>query len=300
MNRLFKSIFLVALPCSLLAMAAMGGAGPKEVTFAKDVAPIIYNRCVECHRPGEAAPMSLVTYKDVRPWAKSIKEKVVNRSMPPWLAEPGHGNFENARHLTQKEIDTISAWADGGAIKGDDSQMPPLPRFEQGWTHGKPDVVIALDKEVPVPAEGVVDYQYFTVPTNFTEDRWVQAAEIRPSNRKVVHHIIVFVQEPKAGGQTSQPTGRADRGFKLAGYAPGEQPKVFPKGTAKLVKVGSNLVFQMHYTPTGEAATDRFIHRPLLRARAGKKTGAHRHGHQSLIRHTAQRREPRGEIKLDG
>jgi hypothetical protein len=178
--------------------------------------------------------------------------------MPPWLADPAHGQFFNERRLSQKEIDTIAAWADSGAAKGDDSDLPATPKFAEGWILGKPDAVISLKEEIPVPAEGVIPYKNFTVPTNFKEDRWIQAAEIRPSNRKVVHHIIVYVQE--AGGKregSREEDVRIDRGFKLAGFAPGEQPKVFPKGTARLIKAGSVLTFQMHYTPSGEPASDR-------------------------------------------
>ena len=256
-NRLFQMGVLAAGVCLTVVIGvAASGSSNGKMTFTRDVAPIFYNRCVECHRPGEIAPMSLMTYNEARPWARSIKEKVVGRTMPPWLADPSYGHFENDRRLSQKEIDTISAWVDAGAPKGDDKDLPALPKFEQGWTLGKPDLVISLQEDVPVPADGVVPYKYFSVPTNFKEDRWVQAAEIRPGNRKVVHHIIVFVQEPgdkKTGGEGD---GTA-RGFKLAGFAPGEQPKVFPKGTAKLIKAGSVLNFQMHYTPNGQPATDR-------------------------------------------
>jgi len=243
----------------------------RTVSFTKDVAPIFYARCAECHRPGEVAPMSLLTYAEARPWARAIKEKVVSRVMPPWLADPAYGHFENDRRLTDKEIETISAWVDGGAAKGNDSDLPPLPKFEPGWTLGKPDVIIPLESEVDVPAEGVVPYKYFSVPTNFKEDKWVQAAEIRPSNRKVVHHIIVFVQEP---GQKSEGEAavRSGQGFKLAGFAPGEQPKVFPAGTAKLIKAGSKLNFQMHYTPNGAASKDRsYIGLYFAKSPIGKK-----------------------------
>src|SRR5262249_55589537 len=145
-----------------------------KVTFARDVAPIFYKRCAECHRPGEIAPMSLLTYQDARPWAKAIKEKVLERAMPPWLADPRYGRFENDRRLSQKEIETIAAWVDGGAAKGNDSELPPAPKFEEGWTLGRPDAVIALQDEMEVPATGVIPYKYYTVPTNFAEDKWIQ------------------------------------------------------------------------------------------------------------------------------
>ena len=256
-NRLIQLGALAFGACSLFALG-VSASGPTaaRVTFTRDVAPILYNRCVECHRAGEIAPMALITYNETRPWAKSIKQKVVDRSMPPWLASPENTHFKNNRRLSQKEIDTITAWVDAGAPKGDDADLPVPPKFEEGWAIGKPDAIIYLDQEMAVPAEGVIPYKYLTVQTNFNEDKWVQAAEIRAGNRKVVHHVIVFVQEP--GAKNDQAVeGRGSRGVKLCGFAPGEQPKVFPPGTGRLIKKGSKLTFQMHYTPNGEATTDR-------------------------------------------
>jgi hypothetical protein len=200
--------------------------------------------------------MSLLSYNETRPWAKAIKEKVLDRSMPPWLGSAENHQFKNDRRLSQKEIDTIAAWVDAGAPRGDDHDLPAQPKFEQGWSIGKPDAVISLDQAVAVPAEGVIPYKYLTVQTNFSEDKWVQAAEIRPGNRRVVHHVIIFVQEP---GNRTELAGeaRGGLGYKLCGFAPGEQPKVFPPGTARLIRKGSKLTFQMHYTPNGEATTDR-------------------------------------------
>jgi len=256
-NRSLSLGLLAACACFLfIAGAAASDSNHAKITFTKDVAPIFYNRCVECHRPGEVAPMSLIAYSDARPWAKSVKQKVLDRSMPPWLASAENTHFKNDRRLSQKEIDTITAWVDGGAIKGNDEDLPAPPKFEEGWAIGKPDAVLSLEETVPVPAEGVIPYKYLTVQTNFNEDKWVQAAEIRPGNRKVVHHIIVYVQEPGGKTELSGET-RGGRGFKLCGYAPGEQPKVFPAGTARLIKKGSKLSFQMHYTPNGEETTDR-------------------------------------------
>ena len=220
-SRLFRVGALAVGLCSLLVFGvAAGGSSNAKVTFTKDVAPILYNRCVECHRAGEVAPMALITYNETRPWAKAIKQKVVDRSMPPWLASPENTHFKNERRLSQNEINTIAAWVDAGAPKGTDEDLPAPPKFEQGWAIGKPDAVISLDQAIAVPAEGVIPYKYLTVQTNFNEDKWVQAAEIRAGNRKVVHHIIVFVQEPGANNEQ----GRGGRGVKLCGFAPGEQP----------------------------------------------------------------------------
>src|SRR5262249_37042712 len=174
------------------------------------------------------------------------------------LADPKYGHFLNDRSLTQKEIETVAAWVDQGAPEGDARDLPAAPNFVEGWSIGKPDAIIEMPGEVKVPSDGVIPYMYVTVPTNFGEDKWVQAAEIRAGNRSVVHHIIVFVQDPAKPGAQKEGQGRGEAvGTKLCGFAPGEQPKVYPAGSAKLIKAGSNLVFQLHYTTNGEAAADR-------------------------------------------
>ncbi|MBS1812516.1 MAG: DUF3471 domain-containing protein, partial [Acidobacteria bacterium] len=162
--------------------------------FSKDIAPIFNAKCAECHRPGDAAPFSTLTYKEVRPWAKSIKEKVANRTMPPWHADPHFGQFANDRSLSQKEIDTIVAWVDGGAKEGNPKDMPAAPTFVDGWSIGKPDMIIKVP-EYTYKA-GADEYQYYDVATNFKEDMYVQFAEARPGNRKIVHHILAFIQPP--------------------------------------------------------------------------------------------------------
>jgi mono/diheme cytochrome c family protein len=168
----------------------------KNITFTKDVAPIFFKNCAECHRAGEAAPFSVMSYKEVRPWAKSIREKVVNKEMPPWHADPHVGQFKNDRRLSQAEIDTITAWVDGGAAEGNPKDLPPAPKFAEGWSIGQPDLVLPMKEEYTVAASGPDEYQYFTISTGFTEDKYVQMAEARPGNRKVVHHILAFVIPP--------------------------------------------------------------------------------------------------------
>jgi mono/diheme cytochrome c family protein len=243
------------------------------VTYSKDVAPILFNKCAGCHRPGQTAPMSLLTYKDARPWARSIKEKVLNKSMPPWHADPAYGKFANDRRLSQAEIDTIVAWVDGGAVEGNQKDLPPVPSFGEGWKIGKPDVVLTMPVKFQVPAEGVVNYKYFSVPTNFTQDRWVQAAEVRPGNPAVVHHVIIFVESPSASAKaTTDPEARFES---LTGVAPGEDPVVLPEGVGMLVRAGSVLVFQVHYTPNGVPQSDQtsvgliFNKTPVLKAAMG-------------------------------
>ncbi|MGH9348364.1 MAG: thiol-disulfide isomerase [Vicinamibacterales bacterium] len=228
------------------------------VTFTKDVAPILYRRCVDCHRPNEMAPMSLRTYGEVRPWARSIRQRVIAREMPPWFADPAHGQFANDARLPDAEVETIARWVDAGAPKGDEQDLPPLPAFTDGWTIGEPDLVLSIP-EHEVPAQGVVPYTYFTVPTSFTEDQWIAGLEIRPGNRQVVHHVIVSVLEPGVEGPPQGATGaRVDViRSQLGGITPNKPGFMFREGTGKLVKAGSKLVFQMHYTPFGEAVTDR-------------------------------------------
>ncbi|HTG16522.1 MAG TPA: thiol-disulfide isomerase [Blastocatellia bacterium] len=250
-----------ALTASLWAVFAVGvsASGPAKptATFAKDVAPILIKRCVECHRSGEIAPMSLLSYQEVRPWAKSIRERVVDRSMPPWAADPHYGKFSNDPSLSQTEIDTIVSWVDAGAPKGDDKDLPPTPKFVEGWTIGKPDVVLTMQEEYSVPADGTVPYLYFSIPTGFKEDKWIQALEIRPGNRSVVHHVIAFSQEPGAN-RRADGGGEAQRGRgQLGGITPNKTGVVLAPGTARLVKAGSSIVFQMHYTTNGEATKDR-------------------------------------------
>jgi hypothetical protein len=259
------------LAASSLALVVLGAAvaGPRASeppaapTFAKDVAPILYTRCANCHRPEEMAPMALLKYEDVRPWAKAIQRRVTAREMPPWFADAPQGAFANDPRLPQAEIDTISAWVDAGAPKGDDKDLPPIPKFASGWTIGQPDVVLSMPEAYAVPAEGTIPYLYFTVPTNFTEDKWVQSVEIRPGNRKVVHHVIVSMQDAERAKAAPIPQGSTRAAGvnvvtdQLAGTTPNRPGMTFPEGTARLVKAGSNLVFQMHYTTNGQATTDQ-------------------------------------------
>jgi cytochrome c553 len=191
----------LAMTLALIFSIAMVGASSKpekNVTFSKEVAPILFKSCAECHRPGEAAPFSVLSYKDTRPWSKSIREKVLSREMPPWHADPKIGVFSNDRRLSEAEIKTIAAWVDSGSPEGDPKQTPPAPQFVDGWTIGKPDLVIPIPEEFTLAASGPDEYQYFEVQTNFKEDVFVQAAEARPGNRAVVHHIIAFVQPVQA------------------------------------------------------------------------------------------------------
>jgi hypothetical protein len=239
--------FAVSVLLLVLIGPTASSTSENDVTFSKDVAPIFYKNCTGCHRPGEIAPMSLLTYKDARPWAKSIREKVANREMPPWHADPKHGEWRNDRRISQEAINTILAWVNNGAKEGDPKDLPAMPEFTPGWRIGKPDETFSAPEQ-SVPAEGVIAYQYLSVPTNFKEDRYITSAEIRSSARAVVHHVIVFVQEP---GATSRLQGKL-----LVGFAPGEDPAVFSPGFGRKIPAGSNLLFQIHYTPNGTPTKD--------------------------------------------
>ena len=250
---------------------ALGAESAGSITFSRDVAPIFFKNCAICHRPGQVAPMSLLTYSDARPWARSIKEKVLDRTMPPWHADPAYGKFRNDRRLSKDDIDTIVAWVDGGAPEGNPKNLPPPPGFTEGWKIGKPDVVLTMPVKFDVPAQGVLDYKYFRLPTHFTEDRWVQAAEVRVGSPAVVHHVIVFVENPH-----SNPGANQDAGLEsLTGVAPGEEPVILPDGVGMLVRAGSVLVFQIHYTPSGVAQSDQtsvgmiFSKKPVVKAAMG-------------------------------
>src|SRR5579872_5298525 len=184
-----------------VAFVLAGFACSAAPTFSKDVAPILFNRCLECHRQGEAAPMTFTSYAEVRPWAKAIKQAVLTRQMPPWLADPHYGSFRNDRRLSDDAIHTIATWVDAGAPEGNPKDLPQMPKFENGWRIGKPDVVFDIGTDYDVPSDGVIAYKYFTTETHFTEDRWVEAAEIRPGARNAVHHVIAFIKEPSDSSQ---------------------------------------------------------------------------------------------------
>src|SRR5688572_30596676 len=264
-------------PALRLAVLAQSTAAAQAPTFSRDVAPILYKNCVGCHRPGEAAPMSFLTYAAARPWA--MTRRVTDGTMPPWHADAAAGTFENERRLTADEKSIIARWADAGAPEGDPKDLPAAPTFAEGWSIGAPDVVFQMAEDYAVPATGTVQYEYFTIPTNFTESKWLQAIEVRPGNRALVHHVLVYYQAPPdptlaAAAQALQlnlqhsrtppptpgnrPRQRAVGQRRLiATYAPGTAPQVFRPGTAMRLPAGGAIELQMHYTANGTAGTDR-------------------------------------------
>ncbi|HSC29517.1 MAG TPA: hypothetical protein VLD67_19730 [Vicinamibacterales bacterium] len=280
-----------------LAMARVGAAPEEQYarkpasdvpTFSKDVAPILFKNCAGCHRPGEIGPMPLLSYEDARPWAKAMRDEVSEGNMPPWHADPSHGVFANDRSLPAGDRETIVRWANGGAPKGDPADLPPLPKFTDGWSIGEPDLVVTMPEPYEVPADGFVEYEYIEIPIDIKEDRWIRAMEVRPGNRAVVHHVIVYARPPQperrpagfrlapdmgipvgASGGPEEPEGRKRPrglsrfppprrlGVSIGGYAPGHRTQGFDPGSAMLLRAGSTLVLQMHYTPNGEAQTDQ-------------------------------------------
>jgi len=244
------ALSILALSLGYVIQSAPTSVAQSEVTFNRDVAPILYAKCVACHRKGEVAPMPLLTYEDARPWARAIKEKVVLRQMPPWFADPKYGTFANDPSLTPREIETISKWADGGAVKGDTGDLPKPPQFTDGWQLGEPDMIVELP-EVQIPATGP---DYFPTPTialNLTEDRWIRAVEIRPGNREVTHHSVIF--------STNAGAALGGSGFfdVLALWSVGTPPTVYPEGMGRWIRKGQTLRTNLHYHPNGTPQVDR-------------------------------------------
>jgi hypothetical protein len=265
--------------CTILSIGAwLAHAAPPTPVFAKDVAPILQNRCQICHRPGEVAPFSLLTYEQARPWAKAIKAAVIQRKMPPWFADPHYGKFSNDNSLSQDEIDTLVRWVDGGAPLGNPKDVPPPRQFADGWAIPQPDAVIELPTPFQIPATGTIEYQYILIPAPFKTDRWVQSVEARPTDRTHVHHIIAFIREPgsdwlkdakpgipfvpaKPKANDNQPTDNQDDSELpsdfLVGYAPGQPPEEFVPGQAKLIRADSDIILQVHYTTNGKPGVDQ-------------------------------------------
>ena len=280
-----SKLFCAALAFTIAAFAGADRrieAAPQATdsvpTFTHDVAPILYANCVTCHRPGEIAPMSLISYQDARPWARAITRKVAEGSMPPWHADAPAGTFSNERKLTAAEKETLERWAAAGAPEGDPKELKPAPTFATGWRIGTPDAIFEMQEDYPIPAKGTVQYEHFYIPTNFTETKWLKAIEARPGNRALVHHILVYYEAPPDGPRVlpaiqpnrqdsriedrNPPGNRPQRNTGvpsrlLATYAPGTDAQVFPDGTALQLAPGGTLHLQVHYTANGTAGTDR-------------------------------------------
>lgn len=235
------------LPFFIIATSLAAGFGPP--TFYKDVLPILADRCQACHRTGQSGPMPLTSFKETRPWAKAIREAVASRRMPPWHADSSVLPYANDLSLTEAQRKTLIEWIDAGVAEGDPKDAAKPRVFAAGWRIAEPDAVFSMPQSFEVPASGTLEYQYFTVHTNFSEDRWIEMAEVRPSAPAVVHHAIVSMRATRDHGWFG--------GQFLAGYAPGAAPQIWKPGVARLLPAGADLVFQMHYTSNGKPASDR-------------------------------------------
>ena len=264
-----RLLTVLAFPVLLGAAALLPSSSP--VTFSETVAPILYDNCVTCHRPGQAAPFSLISYEDAKKKGKLVAKVTESRYMPPWHAAHGYGDFADERRLTDAQIATIGEWFKRGMPQGDPAKMPKLPQFPEGWHLGTPDLVLQMPAAYDLPASGPDVYRNFVVPTHLLEDKWVRAVEFRPSARKAVHHVL-FAYVP--GGAAARQDGSDGRpGFSgmgtvgvggaqgasgpLGGWAVGATPVFLPEGVALPLPKGSDVILQMHFHLTGKPETEQ-------------------------------------------
>jgi hypothetical protein len=267
-------ILVLAVEVLFGSISAASQASPSPPTFYKDVLPILQDHCQSCHRPGQPAPMSLVTYAETRAFALSIKHSVQMKMMPPWFADPSIGHFSNDISLLPEQIAALTAWEDAGAPAGDARAAPPPKLWTEGWKIPQPDLVLKMPEPVAIPARGDIEYTYEILPTHFTEGKWVQMSELRPSSPEHVHHAVVYIRPPDSKWLRHAPVGKPFTASTLSDpqdrrdahgttadlllvYAPGSSPDEWLEGMAKFVPAGSDLVFQIHYTTNGRAASDQ-------------------------------------------
>ncbi len=249
---------------ALFVSVAATLAAAETPTFNRDVAPIVFQHCANCHRPGAVAPMSLLTYDEARPWAKAMRTAVHDRAMPPWDADPKIGKFSNDISLKQEEIDTIIAWADHGAPEGAPADLPAAPQFPDGWQLGEPDYVVDLP-ETSVPASGDDRFPNILVSLNLPQDVFLRAVELRPGDARVMHHLVLFhggiaMSEDVIDQRKNKSAPILDPGSApnvMYVYAAGSPPGVFPEGMGHKLKANDTLSMNAHYHPFGEATTDR-------------------------------------------
>ena len=237
----------------LLVFIMVNGAAAQQVTFTKDVAPVLQEKCQVCHRPGTFAPMSLLTYEEARPWAKAIREKVLAREMPPWHIDKNVGvrHFKNDRSLSDEQIATIVKWVDGGALRGNPADMPPPREFEdQDKWHITPDLIVELPKDIIVPAKWPDRWIDVEVNPGLTEDRYIQAIETKPTKGfRVVHHAVTSMKHDDDPPGDTRVTAQ---GTFLNEYALGKNADVFPDGAARLMKAGTKINFNLHLHAIGQ------------------------------------------------
>jgi mono/diheme cytochrome c family protein len=281
-SRIRQRIFMIfvlsaALGAALFFLrAAFAQAAPAKSppTFYRDVLPILQEHCQRCHRAGGISPMAFETARQTRPYAAAIHQATQNKSMPPWFADANVGRFSNDPSLTAEQIATLAAWAAAQAPDGEERDAPPVRTWAESWSIPQPDLVLKMPQAAQLPANGDIEYTYEIVPTHFSQDRWVQMAEVLPALRSNVHHAVVYVRPPDSKWLRHAPVGvpftastlndsEDRRGAHwtdsdiLLVYAPGSSPDMWPANMAKFIPAGSDLVFQMHYTTKGRAAADQ-------------------------------------------
>jgi hypothetical protein len=269
-----RLLLSVALACS-----ALFAQQPATPTFTQDIAPFVYANCTRCHRPGEAGPFSLITYRDVKKRAANLLAVMEEGYMPPWHPEAGYGRFRNELRLDDAQVETFRAWIEAGRPEGPAAAMPALPDFPEGWQLGEPDVVLKTSAAYPVPAGGRDIYRNFSLPLDLPEDKWLTAIEVRPGDREVLHHVLVFLDEDRQGrsleGRDGRPGFRgrgAGRATMVAGWAVGGQPEHLPQGMGLRIPKGSDLTLQSHLHPSGRATEEQttiglyFADKPPARA----------------------------------
>jgi mono/diheme cytochrome c family protein len=279
-RRYFQILILAVLAAVALSIwhrsthVSAANQSESSPTFYRDVLPILQQHCQSCHRPGEIGPLPLMTYEEAQTEARSIAFITASRKMPPWFADRAIGHFANDPSLTAQEIAILDAWSKAKASAGDPHDAPPPRVWTNGWNIPQPDAMVRMAKAVALPPKGDIEYTYEIVHTNFTEAKWIQLSEIRPSSRESVHHAVAYIRPPGSQWLEHAPLGvpftaadMADDKSKrdalwtdsdiLLVYAPGSSPDRWPNGMAKLVPAGSDLVFQMHYMARGHPATDQ-------------------------------------------
>ncbi|HTM50850.1 MAG TPA: hypothetical protein VL285_19275 [Bryobacteraceae bacterium] len=269
MSKRFVSVS--AAGCALVAAAFSAGEigkPPDKQTFTEHIAPIVFNNCTSCHRPGEAAPFALMSYQDVKKRGALIAAVTKSRYMPPWHAEPGYGDFIGVHRLTDPQIASIQQWVEAGMPAGDPAKLPALPKFTEGWQLGEPDMILTMTEPFELPASGPDIYRNFTIPMNIPQDKWVKAVEFRPSARKVVHHALFFLdstgESRKHDGEGGKPgyNGGLDgtrfaKSGRLGGWAVGANPHILPAGLALPLRKGSDFVLQAHFHLSGKAEKEQ-------------------------------------------
>ena len=263
-----------SIPLLVSILAALPLWAGEPITFHRDVEPVLQANCQQCHRTGEAAPMSLLTYEETRPWARAIHEAVALDRMPPWFADPRFGAWSNTHVLAAQEKRVLIEWAETGAQRGDPADAPAPLEFVEGWNIGQPDLVLEMPTPFRVPADGTIDYQYLVIPTGLDEDKWISAAEVRPGNRAVVHHVLAYIRPqgshwlegaepgkifvPQATTKEQRKRGRSEFRDILVGFAPGTEAVSYQgTDTARLLPAGADIVLQLHYTASGKEEFDR-------------------------------------------